>query len=144
MNLRSSARRIKRRLHSALFNPWLCLWHDLDVGSNCRFGNSRIVIRTNNGPIRIGKNCVINAVQLDGTLIVGDNVLINTGSHVVGAKEAVTIGNDVLIGPNVIIMSGQHQHRNPEVKIRLQGVVVSPVNIEDDVWIGAGAVILPG
>jgi len=62
----------------------------------------------------------------------------------INAGGGVTIGNDVLIGPRVVIHSLNHVYKDAKVPIRLQGHVAKPVVIEDDVWIGAGAIILAG
>ena len=62
----------------------------------------------------------------------------------INAGGGVTIGDNVLIGPRVVIHSLNHVYKDASVLIRLQGHVAKPVVIEDDVWIGAGAVILPG
>ena len=54
------------------------------------------------------------------------------------------IGDNVLIGPGTYIWTQNHKFENPIIPIRLQGSEVLPVMIEDDVWIAAGCVILPG
>lgn len=76
-------------------------------------------------------------------LTIGRNVFMNRGV-VITAPAKVTIGDDVLIGPHVIINSGNHRYVDPGVPIRLQGHKLDPIVIEDDVWIGAHSVILPG
>lgn len=54
----------------------------------------------------------------------------------------VYIGDHVMIAPNVVITATGHPI-HPDV--RRDGRQFSlPVHIEDDVWIGAGAIILPG
>jgi maltose O-acetyltransferase len=55
------------------------------------------------------------------------------------------VGKDVMMGPYVIIIGENHQFTNRDLPMRLQGTeVYPPVIIEDDVWIGARATILPG
>lgn len=73
----------------------------------------------------------------------GERVYINSFSMLV-AKEKITIGNNVLIGPHVIINSGMHNYSNADVDINKQGHSTAPITIEDDVWIGANTIILPG
>ncbi|MGE0453013.1 MAG: DapH/DapD/GlmU-related protein [Vicinamibacteria bacterium] len=60
-----------------------------------------------------------------------------------GAGEIV-VGNDVLISPGAVITSHQHTFRDPDREMRSQPIAFGKVTIEDDVWIGANAVILPG
>ena len=55
------------------------------------------------------------------------------------------VGKDVMMGPDVIIIGENHQYANRELPMRLQGYVTyPPVQIQDDVWIGARVTILPG
>jgi len=49
-----------------------------------------------------------------------------------------------LTGPNVIIHSANHNYKNPDIPFRSQGHTFKKVEIMDNVWIGAGAIILPG
>jgi maltose O-acetyltransferase len=55
------------------------------------------------------------------------------------------VGRDVMMGPYVVIVGDSHQFDRTDVPMRLQGIKeFQPVRIEDDVWIGARAIILPG
>ncbi|MCD6461281.1 MAG: acyltransferase [Thermoplasmata archaeon] len=73
----------------------------------------------------------------------GDNVTLNMFTWI-NAAGGVEIGNNVLIGPRVIIHSANHRFADRETPIRYQGHEYRRVVIEDDVWIGGGAIILPG
>ncbi|MEO8679086.1 MAG: acyltransferase [Vicinamibacterales bacterium] len=59
---------------------------------------------------------------------------------VIRANGGVTIGNRVLIAAHAVITSRQHPTMLPRYGVALD----APVTIEDDVWIGAGAIVLPG
>ena len=76
-------------------------------------------------------------------LEVGNNIKINRGVFIT-ASDKIKIGNDVLIGPYTVINSGNHNYSNPDIPIRLQGHIIKPIIIEDDVWIGANSTILAG
>ena len=55
------------------------------------------------------------------------------------------IGNEVMMGPDVIIIGENHRFDAIDAPMRLQGFKEStPICIEDDVWIGARVIILPG
>lgn len=55
------------------------------------------------------------------------------------------VGKDVMMGPYVVIIGDSHQFSRTDMPMRLQGEnEYPPVRIEDDVWIGARAIILPG
>jgi len=71
----------------------------------------------------------------------GDGVYVNFGLTVIDDYK-VTIGNYVLFGPNVTIAVTNHPI-HPDRR-REGGMFALPVVIEDDVWIGANAVIVPG
>ncbi len=62
----------------------------------------------------------------------------------INAGGEIDIGSDVLIGPNVMIWSQNHVYESRGIPINCQGYRRAKVVIEDDVWIGAGAIILPG
>lgn len=63
---------------------------------------------------------------------------------VVVAAGGVMIGEDVMMGPEVMIYSQNHEITPPKIKLIDGKVVNKKVMIEDDVWIGARAIILPG
>ena len=74
-------------------------------------------------------------------LKIGDNVSIHPMSYI-EAYGGITIGNDVSIAHNTTIMSVSHNFDNAEIPINSQGITGMPVEICDNVWIGAKAVIL--
>ena len=71
---------------------------------------------------------------------VGDNFYANFNMVIVDDIE-VYIGNNVMFAPNVTITVTGHPVL---AELRRNGRQFSfPVHIEDDVWIGAGSIILP-
>jgi acetyltransferase-like isoleucine patch superfamily enzyme len=74
---------------------------------------------------------------------IGTNTWINRGtqfypSHYV--KEAtITIGDNVLIGPNVRLFAAGHDYNQRHFKD-----TGAPIVVQNNVWIGGNAVILPG
>lgn len=66
---------------------------------------------------------------------------IDVGEYVViRASGGVTIGDRVLVAAHAVITSRQHPPGLPRFGVTAD----APVTIEDDVWIGASAVVLPG
>lgn len=82
--------------------------------------------------------CINNAV---GDVIIGDHTRIGLHSTVIGP---VTIGNHVNLAQGITVTALNHNFSDPSLPIDAQGISTMPVVIEDDVWIGANAVILPG
>lgn len=76
-------------------------------------------------------------------ITIGKHVSINRNTMLT-AKAHIHISDNVSIGPNVIINSGNHSFEKLDVPINQQGHSVSPITIEEDVWIGGGAIILAG
>lgn len=77
----------------------------------------------------------------------GSNISIGRGAFlnfncVILDVEAVTIGDLTAIGPGVQILASDHP-RDPELR-RQQVRYGRPVTIGSNVWIGGGAIILPG
>lgn len=73
----------------------------------------------------------------------GNNVGINSSCYI-GGQGGVLIGNDVIIGPNVSIFSENHIYIGNNIPIRKQGESRKGVKINNNCWIGAGAIILDG
>ena len=59
-------------------------------------------------------------------------------------QGGIRIGDGVYTGPMVQILAVNHIYDNPNIPIREQGITAQGIVIEDDVWIGASAVILDG
>ncbi len=78
-------------------------------------------------------------------IIIGDNVAFNENVMVnADCGGRVLIGNNVAVGPNVVLRASNHNYENKDVLIKEQGHKGDRIIIEDDVWIAANAVILPG
>lgn len=83
-------------------------------------------------------SCLNNAV---GDLIIGEYTRIGLRNTIIGPAF---IGNHVNLAQNITVTGLNHNFENVDIPIDEQGVDTIPVTIEDDVWIGANAVILPG
>ena len=76
-------------------------------------------------------------------LELGDNVYIGEHANIRAAGGSIKIGRDVLIANNVTIVSSNHGIRLGE-PVAFQDFRRGDVVIEDDVWLGANVVVLPG
>lgn len=96
---------------------------------------------------RVGANPYIDKgvdIRAAGRLEVGDNVVLSR-NVLINAAGSVNIGHNVMIGYSSKILSANHSIPSAgKGPIRLSGHNLKPVVIEDDAWIGANAVVLPG
>jgi maltose O-acetyltransferase len=93
---------------------------------------------------QIGQNSIIEPpfyCVYGQNIYIGDHVFLNVLCTILDCNE-VHIGNHVMIGPSVQIYTAAHEL---QVEARIQGwEVAKPIVIEDNVWIGGGAILLPG
>ena len=82
--------------------------------------------------------CINNAV---GDVIIGDHTRIGLHNTIIGP---VTIGSNVNLAQGITVTALNHNFSETNKRIDEQGISTNAVTIDDDVWIGANAVILPG
>ena len=94
---------------------------------------------------QIGENCYLETpfhANWGGKNIhMGNQVYANFNLVLVDDGN-IYIGNQVMFGPNVVVCSGTHPI-DPALRAK-QAQYNLPVRIEDNVWIGACSMIMPG
>ena len=92
----------------------------------------------------IGQNSIIEPpfyCSYGQNIHIGDHVYLNVLCIILDCNE-VHIGHHVMIGPAVQIYTAAHLL---QAETRIQGwEVAKPIVIEDNVWLGGGAILLPG
>lgn len=92
-----------------------------------------------------GKNINIEKGAFFGNgseIEIGDNSGLGINSRIYGP---VKIGKNVMMGTDVLIFTSNHNIDRTDMPMIEQGMTaISPVEICDDVWIGARAIILAG
>src|SRR5215210_3369062 len=121
------------------------LWGYLKYG--CLISPRAEVEITSN--LSIGRKSIISSFTKVkatlGPLKIGRNVEISNGCVITSHDTGTFIGDDCLIGPNVSIIGNNYHYDRLDVPIRLQGKSSAKgIRIADNVWIGAGCVILDG
>lgn len=121
------------------------------LGKNANFeGLPRIKpFKTSN--IKIGNDFAVEqGVKLEvlfseknARLAIGNNVFIGRNSTVI-ARKMISIGNNVKIAANTFIIDHDHNYAEKSQLETEPGFVAESIEIEDDVWIGTGAIILKG
>lgn len=64
--------------------------------------------------------------------------------NVLRGQGGISIGNRVYTGPLVQILAVNHVYADPTVPIVEQGISAEGIIVEDDAWIGAGAILTDG
>lgn len=94
----------------------------------------------------LGKQVTIHPgvyIRNPENLIVGNRTNINHGSELYAAG-GITIGDDSMIAYRVMIMSDTRTYMGSKLLKKRGERITKPVLIGNDVWVGAGAFILPG
>jgi len=82
----------------------------------------------------------------------GDQCFINSGATFLDSNY-ITIGDRVSVGPNVQFITATHPILPEERIVQAPGdpilpfrpmTIAKPITIDEDCWIGAGAIIMPG
>ena len=99
------------------------------------------------GSVTIGRNCEIHPLAMiltyGGEIRIGDDCSLNPFSIVYG-HGGVRIGNGVRIAAHTVVIPANHTPGDERQPLRLAPVSKKGIEIEDNVWIGAGARILDG
>lgn len=96
---------------------------------------------------RVGRNLrVAEGVTIGNPslLSVGDNCYLGTGAQFYAWNASITVGDNVLIAAGAQLITRKHGFADINVPMAQQGYNNTPIVIEDDVWIGFQAIILPG
>jgi acetyltransferase-like isoleucine patch superfamily enzyme len=127
--------------------------HHLAMGRGVVLGAGVHIDAVSTEGIRLGSRVTVD----EGAILRASGVVRNLGIGIeVGNQTAigafnfihggggVRVGEDCLLGPYVSIFSEDHRSDDLHVPIREQGEIRRGVCIGDDVWIGAGSVLLSG
>ena len=96
--------------------------------------------------LTLGKRCKINndvLLQGSGSIVLGENTFVGSYS-IIGANESIIIGDNVMIAQSVSIRDHDHSFDRLDIPMCAQGITTSAIIIENDVWIGHGAIITKG
>jgi acetyltransferase-like isoleucine patch superfamily enzyme len=113
--------------------------------------------------VRLGRGVFIN-VASGGRLVIGDNVFIGPNAHLTADGGSIEIGSDSFVGDGVVIVAAEHVAIGRDALIaayatirdqdhgmadadrpyRLQPLRTAPIEIGDNVWLGAHVVVLKG
>ena len=112
-----------------------------------RFSPGVVVDTDSKSCIQFGRRVSIHsrcriAARNGGKISIGDNTSLNVGCILV-SRSKVTIGKNVAFGPNVMVYDHNHT-MDPTIGPKGDGFQLGEIEIGDNTWIGAGAIILLG
>jgi len=117
-----------------------------ECGSGVRFGQNVTIGCARN--IKIKKNvtfdrgCELNACG--GTLEIESDCKFNRNVSLNASVAGhISFGKNCIVGPGVILRSSNHMSSDLNIPIMYQGHESGCITIGNNVWIGAGAIILP-
>lgn len=97
--------------------------------------------------VYLSSNCTYSGIK---NIYIGDNAVIDGGAVFLTTRAKLIIGDDFMCGPRVTIITGDHRIDIPGRTMRsIREDEKLPENdqdvvIENDVWVGANAIILKG
>lgn len=117
-------------------NPFTCIYLDVHIGEDCLIGNHANIREG----CRIGARCVIGAhVDLQYNVKLGNDVRILNQTQITGESS---IGDGTFIGPGVQTANDPYLFHEDLDDYKDRGQV--GVTIGKKVFIGVGAILLPG
>lgn len=121
-------------------------YRDFLPGAGVHLGAGCRLRAIHGGTVEIGARCVAEPgctiVARSGRLTIGPDAFIGKCS-VITAVERVTIGRDALIAEQVTIRDQDHDYTK-SCPYRTAGMLIAPVEIGNNVWIGAKATVTRG
>ena len=140
------------RVARTLGAKWLALWSFARLRANldAPLHASNVILGPvtveGTGNIRIGCNAriypgVLLETQGTGRIVIGDNVVLSRGVHIV-AFDAVTLGDNCMVGEYASLRDADHQASLQSM--RDSGHNCAPIHLERNVWVGRGACVLKG
>jgi len=134
-------------LIARIWNYFRCLFRKIEIGEGSVVCWGAALNTPYGGSISIGKKTEIRRGAIvsssGGNIVIGDNCSVNSYCVIYGVG-GLTIGNGVRIGTHTTIIPSNHRYDKCDQYIYKQGITSLGIAIEDDVWIGAGVVVLDG
>lgn len=142
-------------------NPWLVRVAGAEVGPGCRFLGLPTIRAHRGALVRLGARVTVhsrwdsNALGLAHPTVLaameaGARVEVGEGSSLSGAsivaRQAVVIGREVMVGADACVWDSDFHPLDPAARRRhpTREARSAPIEIEDEVFIGARALVLKG
>lgn len=130
----------------------LCRAEDITFGPGVYIDHG-VYLHGGKGGLHIGGNSwIMNGCRLhvfnfrdmpQSGIRLGKRTFLGEGSIMRG-QGGIVVGDNVLFGPNTQVLAVDHVFVDPKIPIMDQGITAQGIRIEDNCWIGAGAIVLDG
>jgi len=118
----------------------------VSVGKNSRIALMAQLDTSGGGHIHLGHRCDVHSHAIlstnGGFVELGDDCSVNPFAVLYG-HGGLSIGNGVRIAAHAVLIPANHLTQ-AHAPIFTQGLSKKGIRVADDVWIGAGAVVLDG
>ena len=97
--------------------------------------------------MKVGKNYQVEPLATFfgfNRIRIGDDFVCGHFATIRAVDAEITIGNKVSLGPMTAVIGANHGFADLHLPIQDQPQISEPVHIADNVWVGTGAIILPG
>lgn len=98
----------------------------IEIGSNSFIERQSYITAGYKGFVKIGSHCSI-----------GPNVVLS-------GEGGIDVGNSVMIAGNTFVVANSHVIDDLSIPMYQQGYSLKGIKIEEDVWLGAGVIVLDG
>ena len=125
---------------------------DVSLGAGVYIDHG-VYLHGGQGGLRIGagswimNGCRLHVFNFRGMsqsgIRLGRRTFVGEGSIMRG-QGGIIVGDNVLFGPRVQILAVDHVFADPTQPVMDQGITAQGIVIEDNCWIGAGAIVLDG
>lgn len=115
---------------------------NISLEKGVRFVQSRDGVFNLTGPLWFHRYCSFHTYGY-GSLKICEKTSIGPFT-IIAAMEKVTIGSNCMIAEYVSIRDHEHAYERPDLPMREQGWVIKPIEIGNNVWIGAKVTVMKG
>jgi acetyltransferase-like isoleucine patch superfamily enzyme len=98
--------------------------------------------------LRFGRGTTVSSFTkikaTDGELVTGEQCGFGSGCFIAAGVGGIRMGDHVIFGPNVSVIAANYRYGQLDVPLEEQGLTSQGIHIGNNVWVGAGSVILDG
>ncbi len=130
----------------------ICRPEDVSLGAGAYIDHG-VYLHGGSGGLRVGAHswimsgCRLHVFNFRNIahagIHIGSRTFVGEGT-VMRGQGGITIGNNVLFGPRVQVLAVDHVFTDTRRPIMDQGITAVGITVEDNCWIGAGAILLDG